>query len=255
MCADNAFAGQVGVVTGAGSGIGLATAVALASHGATVVVTELPARMAAADAVVERIRKDGGQAIAVPLDVKQTLTIPGVIARVADQFGRIDVLVNNAGVTVIKPASAIEPWEFDHVIDVNLKGAFFCAQAVGAVMRVQQGGAIVSIASQHGVVANLDRSPYCASKAGLIHLSKALALEWAPHRIRVNCVSPTFVDNLHNTALLAEGAIADEIRTRTPLGRAATAQEVASAVCFLASRQSAMITGHNLVVDGGWTIQ
>jgi len=255
MLTTNSFSGQSCLVTGAASGIGRATALMLARHGARVAVTDLAINLDTLDRLVLELQQLDVKAVAFALDVRDTRYIPHVLANVAESLGRLDVLVNNAGATVIKPAFDIDETDFDLVMDVNLKGAFFCAQAAARIMRHQGSGSIVNIASQHGVVGNINRTPYCASKGGLINLTRALAVEWAPLNIRVNCVSPTFVDNGHNTELLRQDAIAEEIRLKTPIGRAATVTEVASAVCFIASPLSAMTTGHNFMLDGGWTAQ
>lgn len=247
------WAGRVVLVTGGGSGIGQATARLLGRAGARVALTELPGRAAQAEQVVQALRAEGTDALALALDVTQALAVPHVVDRVARHFGRLDVLVNNAGRQLLKPALAVDEDEFDAVLAVNLKGAFFCAQAAAAHMQAQGGGCIVNVASQHGVVGNHNRAPYCASKAGLINLSRALALEWAPLGIRVNAISPTFVANGHNQAALDAPEVAREIADGVPLRRPATAEEVAWGIHYLASPAAAMVTGHNLVIDGGWT--
>jgi 2-deoxy-D-gluconate 3-dehydrogenase len=247
--------GAVALVTGAGSGIGRATARLLGAHGARVAVTELPGRKDLADSLVAELATAGAEAMAITLDVRATLTIPHVVAQVVKRFGRVDILVNNAGTQILKAALDLEEEEYDEVMDVNLKGAFMCAQAVAQVMVAQGSGCIVNVASQHGVVGNRLRAAYCASKAGLINLSRALAVEWAEYGIRVNAISPTFVGNERNGALLASDAMAAEIARGVPLGRAATPDEVALGIFYLASPMSRMVTGHNLLVDGGWTAQ
>lgn len=255
MLIAHSFSGHSCLVTGAASGIGRATAVMLAQLGANVAVTDLPANLAALDYLVAELTQLDVKAVAFPLDVTETRKIPSVFAHVAETFGKLDVLVNNAGATALKPAFDVDEMDFDRVMNVNLKGAFFCAQAAARVMQAGGRGSIVNVASQNGVVGNINRAPYCASKAGLINLTRALALEWAPLHIRVNSVSPTFVDNGHNTKLLQQDAIAEEVRLKIPLGRVASVGEVAAAICFLASPVSAMTTGHNFVLDGGWTAQ
>jgi NAD(P)-dependent dehydrogenase (short-subunit alcohol dehydrogenase family) len=246
----------VALVTGAGSGIGAACAHALAREGGAVVLTELPDRLDGAETVATEIAAGGGQARALPLDVRQTDSIERCVAEAAAWRGRIDVLVNNAGIAVRRPAFELSPDDWDAVLDVNLRGVFFVAQAVGRVMRdqVPQGGAIVNVASIMGLVGSTERAAYGASKGGVINLTRMLAAEWASLSIRVNAVCPTFVDTpLTRPMFDARPEFHAEVLHKTPLGRLATPDEVASAVVFLAGRGAAMVTGHALTVDGGWT--
>jgi len=245
--------GAVALITGGGSGIGLATAKLLGRHGAKVAFTEMPGRAALAERMVAELRGEQIDAMTLCLDVTQTLTIPHAVDRVARHFGSLDILVNNAGRQLIKPALEIDEDEFDAVMNVNLKGAFMCAQAVASLMVAQGRGCIVNVASQHGVVGNRNRAPYCASKAGLINLSRALAIEWADRGIRVNSVSPTFVATEHNRADIASGPVCTEIENGVLMKRPATPEEVAWGIYYLVSPGASMVTGHNLVIDGGWT--
>ncbi|MPQ58887.1 SDR family NAD(P)-dependent oxidoreductase [Duganella sp. FT27W] len=245
--------GKVALVTGGGTGIGRATALALCHAGAAVAITEVAPRAGAARDVVAELQRAGHRAMDLTLDLRSTITIPAVIALVRKQFGQLDILVNNAGTQLFKSALELEEEEYDEVLAINLKGAFFSAQAAALEMKEHGGGCIINIASQHGVVGNINRAPYCASKGGLINLTRALAVEWAPLDIRVNAVSPTFVVTDDNRALLAQAPFADEIARDIPLGTAATPEDVAAAVVYLASPAARMITGHNLMIDGGWT--
>ena len=248
--------GMTALVTGAGSGIGQATAHALSAAGARVVVTELPDRLERAEATVSELERAGGPALAVALDVRDLESISDCVnaaARAGD--GRLDILVNNAGVNVRQPAFEVTEEAWDLVLDTNLKGLFFTAQTAGRVMRdqVPPGGSIVNVSSVVGLVGYYDRAAYCSSKAGVINLSRVLAIEWAPHQIRVNAVCPTFVETPLTQVLLENEAIKSDILGRTPAGRLATPEEVAAAVTFLAGPATAMITGTALTVDGGWT--
>jgi 2-deoxy-D-gluconate 3-dehydrogenase len=244
------------LVTGAGSGIGQAAARALAAAGARVAVTELPDRMARAEETVAALQAAGGEALPLSLDVRNLESIAVCIAAAARAGdGRLDILVNNAGINVRQPAFDVTEEAWDLVHDTNLKGLFFMAQAAGRVMRDQPpaGGSIINIASIMGLVGYYDRAAYCASKAGVVNLSRVLAIEWAPHAIRVNALCPTFVETPLTQAMFANEAIKTDILGRTPAGRLATPEEVAAAVVFLAGPAAAMITGAALTIDGGWT--
>ena len=247
------LAGSSALVTGAASGIGRATAQALAASGARVACTDVPGRGPLLTSVVQAIRDEGGVAIEASLDVTASVAIPGIVDRLAEEMGGLHILVNNAGTQLMKPALEFDEGEWDQILSVNLKGAFFCAQAVAGLMIDQGGGVIVNVASQHGVVGNVLRAPYCASKAGLINLTRALAVEWAPNGIRVNAVSPTFVDNGSNTEMLQQPAMQADMDNNLPLRRAAMPDEVAAGIVYLVSPAAAMVTGHNLMIDGGWT--
>jgi 2-dehydro-3-deoxy-D-gluconate 5-dehydrogenase len=248
--------GAIALVTGGGSGIGLACARALAAEGAAVALTELPDRLDRAASVASEIVDDGGEALALPLDAREQGSIERCVDDAAAWRGRLDVLVNNAGVAIRKPALEITPDDWDAVLDVNLRGVFFVSQAVAKVMRdqVPQGGAIVNVASIMGLVGWTDRAAYGASKGGLVNLTRMLAVEWAALGIRVNAICPTFVDTpLTRPMFDAQPAFHAEVLGRTPLGRLATPAEVAAAVVFLAGPGAAMVHGHALTVDGGWT--
>jgi 2-deoxy-D-gluconate 3-dehydrogenase len=248
--------GLMALVTGAGSGIGQAAARALAAAGARVAVTELPDRMERAEATVAELEAAGGEALPLVLDVRNLESVAACVAaatRAGD--GRLDILVNNAGINVRQPAFAVTEEAWDLVLNTNLKGLFFTAQAAGRVMRDQEppGGSIINVASIMGLVGYVDRTAYCASKAGVVNLSRVLAIEWAPHRIRVNALCPTFVETPLTRAMFENEAIKTDILSRTPAGRLATPEEVAAAIVFLAAPQAAIITGTALTIDGGWT--
>ncbi|MCC6313476.1 MAG: SDR family oxidoreductase [Thermomicrobiales bacterium] len=249
------LAGQVALVTGTGGGLGQAIALALANAGARAAITEMPDRLPLAEQTAAQMRAAGGEALALPLDVTDLTTIQAAVDGAAEAFGgRIDVLVNNAGINVRQPAFDVTEDAWDSVLAVNLKGLFFTAQRVGRRMRDQRpaGGCIINVASIMGLIGYRDRAAYCASKGGVVNLSRALAFEWAAHDIRVNALCPTFVRTPLTAPLLDDPVAGGDILRRTPLGRLATPEDVAAAALYLASPGARMVTGQALTVDGGW---
>jgi len=186
--------GRTAIVTGSGSGMGRAFSVALAHAGADVVITELPGKDEAAESTAEEVRAAGRRALTLALDVTQLSSIETMVKLVVAEWGRIDILVNNAGVNIRQFAVDVTEDAWDRIVDTNQKGVFFCSQAVGRHMIERgEGGKVINIASQIGLVGDHQRAVYCSSKAGVINLTRALALEWAPHRINVNAIAPTYV--------------------------------------------------------------
>jgi len=254
MTAPFDLTGRIALVTGTGSGLGRAAALALADAGADVALTELPERIAAADATAREVEKRGRRAAVVPLDVLRLPMIGEAVDRTLAAFGRIDVLVNNAGLNVPKLAVDDTEQDWDRVLDVDLKGVFFMTQAVAKkAMIPQEGGNVVNIASMMGVVGYTYRAAYCSAKAGVLNLTRVLSFEWAKHQIRVNAVAPTFVDTPLTRPMFEDPEFKADVLRRIPLGRLATPEEIAGAVVYLASPAAAMVTGHTLLVDGGWT--
>jgi NAD(P)-dependent dehydrogenase (short-subunit alcohol dehydrogenase family) len=241
---------RVAFVTGATGGLGRAIAAALAADGCAVALADLPGR--AAD--LESFAADLPDAIGVPVDVRQPETLHAATEATLDRFGSLDVMVCNAGVNVRRPSLEVTEADWDTVVDVNLRGVFFSAQA-GARQMVTQGhgGKIVCIASIMGLVARANAAAYCASKAGVVNLTRVLAIEWASYNIQVNSVAPTFVHTPLTEGLFSDPSVLEMVQRATPNGRLATPQEIADAVVFLASRRADMITGTTLPVDGGWT--
>ncbi len=238
--------GKVAIVTGASRGIGRAIALKLAACGATVVAA---ARGENAAETAAAIREAGGQAEAVSVDVTDVVSVEAMVAGVLERHGRVDILVNNAGITRDQLMLRMKRDDWDQVIATNLTAAFTCVQAVLKPMIKQRAGRIVSISSVVGQMGNAGQANYAASKAGLIGFSKAMAREVASRNITVNVVTPGLVET-DMTKAITEKAQTDWAAA-IPLGRLGTADEVAAAVCFLASDEAAYITGHVLAVNGG----
>ena len=245
--------GKVALVTGAGSGIGKAVALAVAEAGADCVPTELPARMAHLEPVCDTIRSLGRKACPLPLRLPDMESIEALVANAIQSMGRVDLLVNNAGVNIPRDALDLSEDEWDRVLDVNLKGLFFLSQRVAREMKKTGGGRIVNMASQNGLVGYYKRAAYCSSKAGVVNLTRVLAVEWAKHNITVNAVAPTFVLTPLTQSTFDDPVLREDLLSRIPLGRVGRPEDVVGAVVFLASPAADLITGHTLVVDGGWT--
>lgn len=244
---------SLALVTGAGSGLGRAFALALASAGADVVLTELPGKEAAADEVAGLIRTVGRRAYTVPLDVTDVAMIESTVQAIEREMGPIGVLVNNAGINIPQPCLEVTEEAWDKVLGINLRGVFFSAQRVARRMAERRRGKIINIASQNGLVGYFKRAAYCASKGGVVNLTRLLAIELAPYNIQVNAVAPTFVSTPMTDGMFRDEQFRADVVSRIPLGRIAIPEEIAGAVVFLASPAADMITGHTLVVDGGWT--
>ncbi len=245
--------GEVALVTGASKGIGADLARALAAAGARV---GLAARdEEALQAIAAEIASAGGEALAVAIDVSSVSSIREGVKAVVDRFGRLDILVNNAGIGANHPAEEVTEADWDEMMEVNLRGLFFCCQAAGRVMLEQGSGRIVNISSQAGVVGIRDHAVYSASKGGVNMLTKVLALEWAERGVTVNAVAPTFIYTPGTAERLDQPEYLEGVLDRLPLGRVGTTTEVAGAVIYLASPAGALVNGHVLLVDGGWTAQ
>ena len=244
---------KVVLVTGAGSGIGRAIAIAVAEVGGDVAVCEVPQKMGMLDEVCEAVRDLEQRALPLGLQLPDLGSIDAAVSRVVDAYGRVDVLVNNAGVNIPRDALEVTEADWDGVLDVNLKGLFFMSQRVARSMIETGGGKIVNIASQNGVVGYYKRAAYCSSKAGVVNLTRVLAVEWAPYQITVNAVGPTFILTPLTQSTFDNEALREDLLSRIPLGRVGQPEDVVGAVVFLASPAADLITGHTLLVDGGWT--
>lgn len=240
--------GKIALISGGSSGIGLAAARALSALGASVVVTELPSKLEAAERAAAEFA-----GLALALDVRDPNDIVRCVTETVTKSGGLDILVNNAGVAIRKPALDLTPDDWDSVLDVNLRGAFFLAQAAGRVMVARRSGRVVNVSSIFGLVGGLDRAAYAASKAGLVSLTRCLALEWAPFNVQVNAVAPNFVRTPLTEKLFTDSSVLEAVTAQTPMSRLATPEEVAETIAFLVGRAPAFMTGITLPVDGGWT--
>ena len=244
------FTDQVVLITGAGRGIGKAIALAFAQAGARVAVNDINPDSCAKTA--DEITASGGQAVACHADVANKLAVQAMLIDIEDRWGRVDVLINNAGVEPHKPIVQLDEWDWNRTIDVNLKGAFICSQSVGRMMQKQGGGAIVNIASIAGRAAGLrDRSAYVASKTGLIGFTKECAREFAAYNIRVNAVCPGVIVTEMTTHLRQNEAQMKKWLEDIPLGRLGDPEDVTGLVLFLCSDAARYITGQAIHVDGG----
>ena len=248
--------GAVAIVTGGANGIGRATVLALAGAGAKVAIFDRD--QAAAATLVAEIETNGMSAVAFAADIAREDEIESGFGQVAAEWGAVDVLVNNAGTARRKPATELPLAEWDTVVAVNMTGVFLCSRAAARHMIARgQGGAIVNTASIMGLSGGglYPNISYQTTKGAIVNMTRALAVEWAPHRIRVNAVAPTYVRTAFIAPLLQQPELVAKIEAMTPLGRLAEPDEVAAAILFLASPAAAMITGHTLPVDGGFLAQ
>ena len=245
--------GRVAIVTGGGRGPGRTIALGLADHGADVVVVSRT--MEQVERVAGEIQGKGRKALALRVDTSRKADVDAMVSRALDRWGRIDVLVNNAGIDIIKPAVDYAEAEWDQILDINLKGYFLCAQSVGRQMIAQRSGSILMNGSIAGSVGIKGLTPYASAKGGVDQLARTLAVEWAPHNVRVNVFAPAYFENVMQGV---EHVHRDEAKERhiqewTPLGRRGRLEELIGPVVFLASDASSYVTGHILMVDGGWT--
>ncbi|GAF50341.1 NAD(P)-dependent dehydrogenase (short-subunit alcohol dehydrogenase family) [Rhodococcus wratislaviensis] len=241
--------GKVAVITGGASGIGAAIASAFAAKGAETALLDLSESAATTTACGLR-----GNSRGFGVDVSDPASVEQAVDAVVDIYGRIDILVNSAGIVMLAPAEDLTADAWDRTMNVNLKGTFLMCQAVGRHMLDAGKGTIINLASQAATVALDQHAAYCASKFGVVGLSKVLASEWAGRGVRVNTISPTVVlTDLGRKAW--DGARGDEMKKLIPTGRFAYPEEIGAAALFLASDSSAMINGADLLVDGGYTIR
>ena len=253
--------GKTAIITGGASGIGAAITRALAGAGARIAFTyrSEETREGPVAALAAEIEELTGKApVAARLELRSLQSIRESISAIAEQFGSIDILVNSAGTNVQQFALDVDEDTWDLILDTNLKGLFFCSQAVARIMQEtphaqDEWRSIVNVASQMGVVGGARRAAYCSSKAGVVNLTRALAIEWASIGVRVNAVAPTFINTRLAAPMLADAEFRKDVLERSPMGVIGEPEDVAHAVVYLCSSASRLVTGHTLLVDGGWT--
>jgi NAD(P)-dependent dehydrogenase (short-subunit alcohol dehydrogenase family) len=245
---------RVALVTGGAGGLGRAFAEGLAACGAIVAIADIDG--GGASEVAAAINQRGQQAVALHMDVTDAKSVREVVDRLGKEYGRIDVLVNSHGITKRMPAEDFPEAEWDRILAVNLTGTFLCCQSVGRAMLRRKKGSIINLASIGGLVALPMSVAYCASKGGVVQLTRTLGVEWAPQGVRVNAIAPCSVNTpLVQRVLDTEPEYRQRVLDKIPLGRIAGPAEMVGAVLFLASDASAMVTATILSVDGGYVAQ
>jgi gluconate 5-dehydrogenase/2-deoxy-D-gluconate 3-dehydrogenase len=248
------LAGRTAIITGAGRGIGRGIALGYAKEGARVALVSR--NQGELDEVAHEIRQQGGEALVTPADVRDSAAVDAVVAQVVATWGTVDALVNSAGIPMVSPTSELSDERWQQALDINLNGTFFFCRAVGTVM-LQQGrpGTIINIGSLHSFQGIPMRAAYAASKGAVLQLTRSLATEWAPHGIRVNCISPGWIRTPLQDQLVKQGKLdRAPIIARTPIKRVGEVSDIVGPAIFLASDESAFIIGEQLIVDGGWGV-
>ena len=241
--------GKVALITGASEGIGRDMAIGLAEAGADIIIcSRREEKLLEVKEIAEKI---GRKATTYVIDIQNVSEIEELKAFLKAKAGKIDILINNAGYAVTKPAWDISENDWDTMVDTGFKGLFFCCQAVGSIMREYGYGKIINLGSTFSKSIVPGRSVYAGIKAGIDHLTEALAMEWAPHGIRVNAIALTAVNTPSRQAIL-QGPILEKVLARIPLGRLATPEDLLGAIIYLSSEASDFVTGQTLFVDGGW---
>lgn len=254
---------KVAIVTGGGRGLGFAMAKGLSAAGAKIVIAELDPETG--EKAAEQIRVSGGEAISVKTDVSDISSVEAMVADVKNECGRIDILINNAGVlykpetpggSASIPTEEVDPENWDWVIKVNLSGVFYCTQKVGQLMLEQGAGSIVNIASMSAFVGNLGRhnNAYCAAKGGVVMFTRQLAADWAEKGVRLNAIGPGYMRTEMGAGPLNDPKLKGLIETMTPMRRPGIPEDLQGVAVFLASDASSYITGQTILVDGGYTL-
>mgnify|MGYP001613745935 CR=1 FL=1 len=245
--------GKVAIVTGSDRGIGRGIAVAFAKEGCKVVVNSHE-KNKNGDESVNEIKKLGSDAIFVVADVSKEGDVKTLVRKAIDKFGKVDILVNNEGILVFGTVDTLTEKEWDRQIDVNLKGVFLCTKyAVQQMIKQEKGGRIINISSIAGIVGFPGISAYCASKGGVTELTREVALDVAKYGITVNAINPGVIATDMTKSMLDDPATKKTFLESTPMGRVGQPEDIGNAAVFLAMDESSFVTGHNLVVDGGWT--
>jgi NAD(P)-dependent dehydrogenase (short-subunit alcohol dehydrogenase family) len=246
--------GKVAIVTGASRGLGRVMASALAEAGASVVLTAR-SRDSAEAAAAEVAKETGAKTLGVAVEVTRAADVSAMVERTLEALGRVDVLVNNAGINIRGPIETLAESDWDQVIDANLKGPWLCCRAVAPIFKAQKSGRVINVSSMLGEISLPDRTPYASSKGGLTLMTKTLALEWAKYGVTINALCPgPFLTEI-NTALLKDPAVKAAMEAKIPLGRWGEPNELGPAAVFLASDASSFMTGATLFIDGGYTAQ
>lgn len=247
------LANKVAIVTGGSRGIGLGIAEIFVREGATVVIVNRTTETGKAAA--EKIANSGGSAVSIPTDVSKIKEVEKMVRAVIERYKKIDILCNNAGIGLLRSVVDSTEEEWDRLIDINLKGVFLCSKYVIPEMIKNHGGSIINMASAASYVAFQNDAAYCASKGGLLMLTKQMALDYAHYKIRVNCICPGFIITSQLEHYLNQHddpeAVRKEVESLHPIGRLGTPEDIAYAALYLASDESSFVTGTSLVVDGG----
>ena len=245
--------GKVAIVTGSDRGIGRGIAFSLAKEGCKVVVNSHE-KNKNGEEVVSEIKKSGSDGIFVVADVSKESDVKNLVKKAADKFGKVDILVNNAGILVFGTVDTLTEKEWDRQLDVNLKGVFLCTKyALQQMIKQGKGGRIINISSIAGLVGFPGISAYCASKGGVTELTREVALDVAKYGITVNAIDPGVIATDMTKGMLDDPATKKSFMESTPVGRVGQPEDIGNAAVFLAMDESSFVTGHNLVVDGGWT--
>ncbi len=245
------LSGKVAVITGASKGIGNGIALAYAQEGASVVLASRSMELLASR--VDEIGKKGGKALALEVDVKSHESVAAMVEKAVEHFGRLDIMVNNAGISMVCPSEDLNPADWQRALDTDLSGVFYGSQCAARKMIPQGGGCIINITSVYGLVAAPGRAAYCASKAACNMLTKVLAVEWARKNVRVNAIAPGYFRTELVQGVIDQGMLPLEgIEKRTPLGRIGEVRDLLPLAVYLASDESSFMTGSVINIDGGW---